>query len=222
MATSANSVLVREKKTRRNQIAIALIVLLIAAAVAGFRSAGEWLVREDAAAPADVIVVLSGGMPYRAEGAAALYAQGLAHEVWVSRPELPAEDLELLGVHFVGEEEYNRQILVKEGVPGDAIHIFPETIVDSEQEIEETVREMRRTGKSRAIIVTSPPHTRRVKALWRSLAGNEPSLIVRAAYEDPFDAGHWWRNTRDSLSVVREYLGLLNVWAGMPVRPHAR
>jgi hypothetical protein len=57
--------------------------------------------------------------------------------------------------------------------------------------------------------------------LWRHLAGEDLRAIVRAAPEDPFDADHWWRNTRDALSVVRELLGLMNVWAGLPVRPHS-
>jgi hypothetical protein len=44
-------------------------------------------------------------------------------------------------------------------------------------------------------------------------------LIVRGASEDPVDLDHWWRNTRDTFSVVREYLGLTNVWLGLPVHP---
>jgi hypothetical protein len=42
-------------------------------------------------------------------------------------------------------------------------------------------------------------------------------LLVRAATEDSFDAAHWWRSTKDALDVVREYLGLLNAWAGLPL-----
>jgi hypothetical protein len=60
-----------------------------------------------------------------------------------------------------------------------------------------------------------------VRALWKKLAGEHLKAVVRAAREDPFDADHWWRNTRDALSVVREILGLMNVWAGLPIRPHA-
>jgi uncharacterized SAM-binding protein YcdF (DUF218 family) len=223
--TSANPVESQEPKTiqrKRPLIAIIVVLFLAAAAVLVFRGAGFWLVRQDALAPGGVIVVLSGGLPYRAEGAAAIYKQGYAPEVWISRPESPAADMEALGVSFVGEEEYNRQILVREGVPAAAIHIFPETIVDTQQEVEEIAREMHRTGKTQGIIVTSPQHTRRVRALWKRIAGSDPKIIVRAAAEDPFDASHWWRNTRDALSVVREFLGLLNVWAGLPVRPHAR
>lgn len=121
----------------------------------------------------------------------------------------------------MGEEEYDRGILIAEGVPESAVHIFPGTIVDTEQEVEETAREMRGTGKTTVIIVTSPQHTRRVKALWKQVVRDNLKLIVRAAWEDPFDADHWWRNTRDALSVVREYLGLANTWAGLPVRPHS-
>jgi hypothetical protein len=130
--------------------------------------------------------------------------------------------MEALGIHYVGEEEYNREVLVREGVPQGIIHILPESILDTEQEVEEVTREMRRAGKKRVIIMTSPPHTRRVRALWEKLAGGDLTLIVRAAYEDPFDADHWWRNTRDVFSVARETLGLINVWASLPVRPRSK
>jgi hypothetical protein len=45
--------------------------------------------------------------------------------------------------------------------------------------------------------------------------------MVHAAYEDPVDPYHWWRNTHDALAVLRETLGLINAWAGLSVRPHA-
>ena len=105
----------------------------------------------------------------------------------------------------------NREILVYDGVPETAVHILPEFVVDTEQEVEEAAREMRRTGKTKIIIVTSPQHTRRVKALWEKLVGDNPAALVHAAHDDPFDISHWWRNTRDIFSVVRETLGLVNV-----------
>jgi uncharacterized SAM-binding protein YcdF (DUF218 family) len=145
---------------------------------------------------------------------------GYAPEVWVSRPESPVNKMEKLGVRFVGEEDYNREILTHEGVPETAIHVLPDTVINTEQEVEEAAREMRRAGKTRIIIVTSPQHTRRVRALWRTLAGDNLTMMIHAAQDDPFDADHWWRNTRDILSVVRETLGLVNAWAGLPIPPH--
>jgi uncharacterized SAM-binding protein YcdF (DUF218 family) len=208
------------RKRRSIVIALAVFVILAIVAVILARSAAQWLVRPDPLAHADVIVVLSGGLPYRAEGTADVYQQGYAPLVWVSRPVGPQEELAAIGVHYVGEEEYNREAIVARGVPESAVQILPEPIEDTEQEIEEISSIMRRDGKRTVIIVTSPEHTRRVRALWSRLAGNDLTLIVRGAAEDPIDLDHWWRNTRDVFSVVREYLGLINIWLGLPVRPH--
>jgi len=211
--------------TRRKTFGItALIVVLalIALGVFAFRHAGRWLIREDALRPANVIVVLSGGMPYRAEEAARIFRMGYAHEVWITRPVSPAQELAAMGIHFVGEDDYSRDVLIHQGVPGADIHILPDSMIDTEQEVDEVAREMRQDRLNTVIIVTSPPHTRRVHVLWSELAPKNLRAIVRAAYEDPFDPNHWWRNTRDALSVTRETLGLLNAWAGLPVRPHAR
>jgi uncharacterized SAM-binding protein YcdF (DUF218 family) len=210
----------KNAKLTRRLLCLIILLVFIAAVLAGLHGAGRWLVREDPLSSADVIIVLSGRMPYRAEEAGKVFRMGYAPEVWVSRPEGPRDKLEKLGIHFVGEEEYSREILIHQGVPGAAVHILPDTIVDTEQEVEETAREMRRTGKTRVILITSPEHTRRVRTLWKRLVGENPKAIVRAAREDPFDADHWWRSTRDAFAVVRETLGLVNAWAGLPVRPH--
>ena len=207
-------------KRRRPLIALALLVVLAIVTVTLARGAAHWLVRPDPLAHADVLVVLSGGLPYRAEGAADVYQQGYTPLVWVSRPAGPQEELAQIGVDYIGEEEYNREAIVHRGVPESAVQILPEEIENTEQEIEEISRLMRRDGKRTVIIVTSPEHTRRVRALWNRFAGNDLTLIVRGADEDPIDLDHWWRNTRDVFSVVREYLGLLNIWIGLPVRPH--
>jgi uncharacterized SAM-binding protein YcdF (DUF218 family) len=158
-------------------------------------------------------------MPWRAEEAAKVFRGGYAPEVWVSRPVNPASELDQLGIHFVGEEEYSREVLIREGIPEQAVRILPDAIVDTEQEVYEVAREMKRIGKTRAIIVTSPQHTRRVRALWTKLIRGDQKAIVRAAFDDPFDADHWWRNTRDAFAMVHEALGLINAWAGLPVRP---
>jgi len=210
----------KDNRQRRRLVCAVVLLMLFAAALVAFRGLGRWLVREDPLAKADVIVILSGSMPYRAERAANYFTSGYASQVWVSRPEGPAEDLKDLGIEFVGEADYNREVLIHLHVPATAVQILPNTIIDTEQEVQEVARQMRQNGKASVIIVTSPPHTRRVRALWSKLVGDNPRAIVRAAPEDPFDADHWWRNARDALAVVREVLGLMNVWAGLPIRPH--
>jgi uncharacterized SAM-binding protein YcdF (DUF218 family) len=212
---------VRESKQSRRLISAVILLALVAAAILVFRGVGRWLVREDSLKHADALVVLSGGMPYRAEAAGHYFESGYAGEVWITRPEGPFDQLNEIGIQYVGEDDYSRQILIHLHVPEKDIHVLPGTIIDTEQEVEEIVGELRKEGKSSVIIVTSPEHTRRVRALWDKLASEHLNAVVRAAPEDPFDADHWWRNTRDAFSVVREILGLLNVWAGLPIRPHA-
>jgi uncharacterized SAM-binding protein YcdF (DUF218 family) len=200
-------------------ISAAMAMILTGAGVFAFRGAGCWLVREDALRPADTIVVLSGSMPGRAEEAAEIYRHGYAHEVWVSRPTSPAAELARMGIRYEGEEEYNRQVLMDSGVPEGQIHIFPAEIANTEDEVEEVSSLLARGEKTTAIIVTSMPHTRRVRTLWQKLAEPNQWAIVRGAPQDRFDQTHWWRTTHDTFSVVREILGLLNVWTGLPDRP---
>ncbi len=195
-----------------------VVAALAAIAIGIFREMGQWLVVQDSLKPADAIVVLSGSMPYRAEEAAALYKRGLAPEVWLTRSDEAQRNLRDLGIEYAGEEIYSRRVLVKMGVPESSIRVLEQPVTNTEEEILAVSRELQRTGRSSVILVTSPPHTRRVRTLWKKLVGKEPKGMVWHTTEEPFDAGHWWRNTRDCLAVVREMMGLLNAWAGLPVR----
>ena len=209
----------------RFSLRIAAFVVLLALCAAGlvaFRGLGRWLIRQDALGPADAIVVLSGGMPARAEEAARLFRLGEAREVWVTQPVAPRAELAAVGVQYFGEEYFSREVLIHSGVPDAAVRVLPDPIVDTQDEIEGIARTMRREGKMSVVIVTSPQHTRRVRTLWRKLVGDNPRAIVRAAPQDPFNADHWWHNTQDVFHVVRELMGLTNAWLGFPVRAHSQ
>jgi len=206
---------------RRAWIAAAALVVIIAAAWA-IRGVGQWLVVQDALEPAQAIVVLSGRMPVRAREAAEIYREGFAAQVWITRPASPEEELRQMGIGFVGEEFYNQRVLIQLGVPTDAIRVLDKPVINTEQEVLEISDALRQEGGSKVIVVTTKPHTRRVKAIWKRLVGNSPRLMVRYASQDGYDGAHWWRRTSDALDVVRELLGLANAWAGFPVQPEKR
>lgn len=198
------------------------LVIFLAAGVVAFRSIGYWLIVEDPLQSADAIVVLSGGLPYRAIEAARLFQAGYAPEVWITRTVGYARDLDPMGIRYIGEEVYSREVLLHLGVPASAIHILEAPAFDTEEEIGVISRQANQTNKARVIIVTSPPHTRRVRRLWKVLVDAHPQVIVRSSPGDPYDPGRWWHTTQDALGVMRESLGLLNAWAGLPVRPPTR
>ena len=202
--------------------------LLILSAVGGsglllalmiFFGVGCWLVAEDPLGKAKAIVVLSGAMPVRAIEAAKLYREGYAPEVWLTHSAEPAETLQEMGIPFAGEDHYDTLVLIHEGVPAEAIHVLEPPIVNTADEIKVAASALARAKGEAVILVTTKVHTRRVRLLWRRLASGQGQAIVRAASGDPFDPGHWWRNTRDALDVVREVLGVLNAWAGLPLHP---
>ena len=200
-------------------LAAAVLLALAVAAVLAFRGAGRWLIREDPVTHAGVIVVLSGGMPVRAEEAGDIFRQGYAPEVWITHPQNSAERLTAMHIHYLAEDEYSQAILIHEGVPQASVRILENPILDTEEEVTEIAGRLRAEKKTSAILVTSPEHTRRVRVLWNKLAGSDLSATVRAAPQDPFDANRWWDTTADAFAVAREMLGLLNAWTGLHVRP---
>jgi uncharacterized SAM-binding protein YcdF (DUF218 family) len=184
-----------------------------------FFGVGRWLVVEDPLAKARAIAVLSGGMPLRAKEAAKLYREGYAPEIWLTHSTEPGETLAAMSIPFEGEDYYNVRVLIHEGVPAGAIHVLDPPIVNTADEIKVIAAALASEKDRTVIVVTTKAHTRRVRLLWRRAASESGHAIVRAASDDPFDARRWWRHTGDALDVVREVLGLLNAWAGQPLRP---
>jgi uncharacterized SAM-binding protein YcdF (DUF218 family) len=184
-----------------------------------FLGVGHWLVVEDPLEKAHAIVVLSGRMPLRAQEAAKLYRGGYAPEIWLTRPREPTASLQTVHIAYLGEDFYNTRVLMQEGVPSTAIHVLEPDIDNTADEMRTIVEELRRKNRFSVIIVTSKVHTRRVRTLWRKLSAGYGRAFVHGAQADAFDPPHWWRTSKDALDVVREVLGLLNAWAGLPLRP---
>jgi uncharacterized SAM-binding protein YcdF (DUF218 family) len=199
--------------------ALVTVVVGLVAVVIIFLGVGRWLIVEDPLDKAHAIVILSGRMPMRATEAARLYTAGYAPQVWLTRAVEPAASLQEMHIAYIGEDFFNSRVLMHEGVPSNAIHVLEQPINNTADEITVIAAELERERGSAVIIVTTKAHTRRVRALWRDLSGGRGRAIVRAAPTDTFAPDHWWRSTGDSLDVMREILGLLNAWAGLPLHP---
>ncbi|HEY6127160.1 MAG TPA: YdcF family protein [Candidatus Acidoferrum sp.] len=198
------------------------ISLLALAGSYAFSHAGYWLVREDPLQKSQAILVLSGGLPDRAIAAAQIYRAGYAKEVWLTKPLQPGASMQELHLPYAGEEQYSRMVLIDKGVPTSNIRILQPAILNTVDELRVLAATLDQQPGATIIVVTSKAHTRRVRLLWRKISKSHTGrMLVRAAPDDPFDEQHWWRTTNDALNVVREYLGLLNAWAGLPLT-HAK
>ena len=217
----------RERLRRVGPWRVAVAAILVVGALGGLllwgvSGLGRWLVVADPLERANAAVVLNGGLPFRAIEAAAIYRGGWVREVWVTRASNPAEEAVLarlrLDVDF-RDEASSRLILERLGVlPGDIRTLAPGAR-NTAEELQIVARELTRTAADRIILVTWKPHSRRVRATWHAVVGSIPRAVVRYAESDPFDGNRWWEQTSDALAVSREVFGLMNVWAGFPVRP---
>jgi uncharacterized SAM-binding protein YcdF (DUF218 family) len=207
---------------RRIALAFALVFpALLVTAIYIVINAGNWLVREDPPEKGYAVVVLTGGLPERALSAAQIFRSGYAREVWLTQPMQPGTAMEELKLPYAGEQEYSRMVLIAKGVPPTNIVILRNKISNTEDELREVARQMDAHPGSVVTVITSGTHTRRVHTLWNHIGNPRGRIVVRATPEDYFDREHWWRTTNGALSVVREYLGLFNAWAGLPLHHSA-
>ena len=206
-------------EARKPRLILSIVGSLFFLLLLALLNLGRWLDREDPPQKAAAIAVLSGRMPSRALEAARLYNQGYAPQVWLSYSVEPGATLEKLSIPYAGEEFYDRLLLLHQGVPDSAIHILAPPIVNTADEMRTFGQALRKENLRRIILVTSKVHTRRAAVLWNRLSAKDGEAIVRGASGDGYDPRQWWRNTGDALDVVRELLGLLNAWAGLPLQP---
>jgi uncharacterized SAM-binding protein YcdF (DUF218 family) len=209
----------QSKPKKRAHILLGVAVVLLLAAAVFILGVGRWLVVEDPLEKAQAIAVLSGHMPLRAMEAAKLYREGYAPKIWLTHSTEPGLTLAAMGISYTGEDTYDAQVLIHEGVPPDAIRVLEPPIINTADELADIAKAMANEKSATVIVVTSKVHTRRVRTLWRRVPNPKGRAIVRAAYDDPFQPSRWWRTTGDALDVVREVLGVLNAWAGMPLHP---
>ena len=199
-----------------------VVVIVMAVGHGAFlRGIAAVLVTEDRLEPAAAIVVLAGHTPFREIEAARLYQAGWAPRLVLVKVAEGEEQrmIRSLGISLTDGSEVSREVLLKLGVPSSAILIPGERVKGGTLEELNVVARALKSGRAPVILVTSKLHTRRARLTWHYVMGGQSVGIVRAAPLDPFDPNHWWQQRGFALSVVREYLGLLNYWMGFPVAP---
>jgi uncharacterized SAM-binding protein YcdF (DUF218 family) len=202
---------------------ISVSVCLWLASPALLRGMGGVLIRQDPLKPAAAIVVLGGGTPFREMQSAKIYAEGWAPFVVIVESEMREEQRKLkeLQIPVQPSWELSRDVLERVGVPSKSIHVASGGADGTATELRIAYRAIV-PGRSPVILVTSQYHALRARLIWRSITQGQSEAIVRTANDDPFDVNRWWKEPRFAIAVVREYLGLLNFWAGFPVSARPR
>jgi uncharacterized SAM-binding protein YcdF (DUF218 family) len=198
--------------------------LLLSVLLVGFagdsilRGVASFLIVEDRLESAAAIVSLGGKLPFREIEAAKLYREGWASRLIVvpEAPSAESEALQALGIQKTQEWKLSREVLMQQGVPASAIFVAEQQGLGTLEELQAAYAAIP-AKDAPVILVTSKYHTRRTRLIWKYVTQGRSRAIVRAATREPFDPALWWHTRRHALSVVREYLGLLNYYAGFPI-----
>lgn len=185
----------RKKKLLLILSIIVLIVIFWFSAPLWLPEVGRLLVLDEIPNRAEIIIVLSGDDEgYRLRHAFNLYQKGYAKKILLSGGTNLWEET---GIDLM------KKYLVKLGVPQEDIL--------SEKESESTVENalfskkvLEKRGLKSAIVVTSPPHTRRVSIIFKKAFSPKIKVSV-CGNPDAFQFEGWWRKPNYRRMVVREY-----------------
>ena len=194
---------------------IAAAILIIAALLVP--RAGAWLVVADPLQKADAIVVLGGTTYERQLEAIDLLNEGWAPRVGLMRQVSDYGEVHLmqLGIPYPREVDAQVDVLVRLGVPRDAITIFNEA--NSTAEEADTLFAAATANQwSSVIIVTSKQHTRRARLVMkRRTAPLGLNVITRYSRYDQSNTDRWWTNRSTLRFTLFESQRLLGYWIGI-------
>jgi len=187
---------------KRSLWILGTFTLLVCIAVTGVLCMGYWLHNDDSLVKADAIILL-GGNPSRAYHAADLYLQGYAPYIYLSSPRRTNTEtlLDNTGIFMPREEEINKQVLIKKGIPAGSIITLGQTVVSTADEAEE-VSKIAKSDSCRIIVVTSPYHVRRAKMIFRDNVKGCDIRVVGSSYE-PYPS-RWWQDKELAGNVILE------------------
>ncbi len=184
-------------------LAILTIAFFCIALTSAVSFSGSWLLKAaDTPGKSDAIIILSGS-PLRAFYAADLYRQGFAPKVYISKAKpLPSTMLlKSLNIIIPAEEEINKQVLLKKGVPEKDIAFMGSGSLSSAEEAEE-LKELFRGKNYHFLIVVSPYQARRTKIIFKDKLKGSQITVVATPYEKT--TKEWWTNKYVASEVVLE------------------
>jgi uncharacterized SAM-binding protein YcdF (DUF218 family) len=169
-------------------------------------TARAWVV-SDTIVPADAIAVLGGGLETRPFAAADLYKKRMARQILISavRPS-PAEKLDIVPSHV----ELNRAVLLKLGVPPEAIVSFGTGVSSTYEEARALAEWAKINGIKSIIVPTEIFSSRRVRwILDKELSPLGVHVEVQALPPLDYDIDDWWRHEAGVIGFQNEVIKYL-------------
>jgi hypothetical protein len=100
-------------------------------------------------------------------------------------------------------------VLVRSGVPEGAV-VLDTASSNSEEEAAFGLRLAKARGWKRVLVVSDPPHLRRLSVIWgRAFEGSGIEFVLVASRPRWWEPGRWWRSRMSAQFVLMEYIKLV-------------
>jgi len=195
------------KRPRSSSIALMVSLSLIACLLWSGAHLGQWLAApgmapKPEALRADLIVSLGGDAGARIETALALYKAGVAPFVLLTGKEGGSSAAR---AHVL---EWREAMALADGVSRSAV-LTDAVASNTWEEGLATRALMQQRGWTRVVVVSDPPHMRRVDWVWAKVfAGSGMSYRLVASEPAWWRPEAWWRDERSAAFVLMEVLKL--------------
>lgn len=166
------------------------------------RAIDLWIVSDPVAA-ADAVAVFGGGLKTRPVAAAAYYGAGFVPKVLLSN--VPPQPIVRDVVH--DETEQNRQELIKNGVPAEAIELFGDGLRSTYAEAV-ALRAWALRNRAQTILVpTEYASSRRVRWILQNVFYDSGVRVLVPAWDDPqYPRSKWWTDQNAVRNLENEVI----------------
>ncbi len=182
---------------------VAFLAAFLALGAWAFVGAASFLASPaQAATRADAAFVLGGDSGDRVLRATELHRDGLVGTFVLTGTEDMAD--EVLPAYLY----WRAAVLVRMGVPEGAV-LLDSTSSNSEEEAAFGLRLAKSRGWKRVLVVSDPPHMRRLSLLWgRAFEGSGVEFVLVASRPKWWEPDRWWSSRKSAQFVVQEYIKL--------------
>jgi uncharacterized SAM-binding protein YcdF (DUF218 family) len=180
---------------------LGVLALFVATCILAFFQVGYFLdIPSQQPVRADLIVPLGGDNGNRVNKAAELFKEGLAPYVLLTGMEGGSAETRSYYLNW------RARFLIERGV-AEKMLLFDATSANTWEEAVNTLRLMRERNWQRVLVVSDPPHMRRLAWVWGKVfegSGKEYRLI--AAPLERWNPGRWWENDYSAQYVFTEVI----------------
>jgi uncharacterized SAM-binding protein YcdF (DUF218 family) len=164
---------------------------------------GRWLEAPgQPASKADVIVILGGDTGSRLSAALEFYRRGLAPKLFLAGVE--SDDLSTYNPML----NLRLQYLLAQGVPREAIVVDRQSS-NSWEEAANTLKLMHDSGWHKALVISDPPHLRRLSWVWSKVfVQADPAFVLVASRPSWWHSRDWWHDEKSGVFVLMEVIKL--------------